>query len=301
MELFFVFAPFVICMILCLWLNITMIIPIAAGFILFTAAGVRRGHKLQKILQAAWESIKDSLIVVLIMILIGCLTGMWRRSGTAAYFVAAGVSLIPSAFFLPAAFLLTSAMSFALGTSFGVSATAGVILMSIARAGNVSPVLAAGAILSGVYVGDRGSPAASSGNLVAVLTHTDMRKNVRIMFRSALIPFVICLVLYSVLSFFAPMDTADSSVSVLLNREFTLSIWCILPAVFMIFLPFCGLAVKYSMLVSLVLSVIVSITLQGSSLADCLQTMVMGYTPHTADLENMLGGGGITSMRSAEF
>lgn len=105
---------------------------------LFTALAAKNGFALKTVLKMAVGSLKESFIVVGILLLIGCLTGLWRSSGTVAYFVTLGVSVMPPSFFLLAAFLLSAAMSFAIGTSFGVTATAGVIIMSIAHAGGIS-------------------------------------------------------------------------------------------------------------------------------------------------------------------
>ena len=133
------------------------------------------------------------------MLLIGCLTSLWRQSGTIAYFTYYGVRLIPPQAFILAAFVLSALMSYALGTSFGVAATIGVILMTIARASGVSTVIAGGAILSGVYFGDRGSPAASSASLVANETGTDASQNFRRMMPSALLPLGLCVLIYAAL------------------------------------------------------------------------------------------------------
>lgn len=290
------FLLFTLSMALSLITDLTMIIPLAVGFFLFSAVAVRRGFSFRTVLGFAAESLRESFIVIRILLLIGCLTGMWRLSGTVAYFVTLGISVIPARLFLLAAFLLAAGMSFALGTSFGVTATAGVILISIARAGGVDPVLASGAILSGVYVGDRGSPAASSGNLVAVLTHTDMRKNVRIMLKTSLIPFLICCVIYYFLSFRAPMSTIDTSVLEQLEGEYSLKWYCIIPAVLMILLPFCGLSIKLSMAVSLAVSAAVSFAVQKCGFAECVSAMVAGFAPRNDKLADMLSGGGIISM-----
>ena len=273
-----------------------MIFPLIAGFILFTATALRAGFGGREIAGFVRESLSESFIVVGIMLIIGCLTGMWRLSGTVAYFVAAGVTAIPPRFFILAAFLLASAMSFALGTSFGVSATAGVILMSIARAGGVNPVLAAGAILSGVYVGDRGSPAASSANLVAVLTHTDMRQNVRKMFRSSLVPFLISALIFALMSAASPMDTVDTGTISMLQEEFSLSWFCLIPAVLMILLPFLRVKIKLSMVISLAASVAVAVLCQGSTGKNCLDAMIFGYNAENPLLSGMLSGGGVVSM-----
>lgn len=296
MDLLVAFALFIGLMAVSFLTDITMIVPLLAGLLLFSLTAVRRGFTVKQIAGFAADSLKESLIVVRIMVLIGCLTGIWRLSGTAAYFVSFGVRLIPPQLFLLAAFLLASVMSYALGTSFGVTATAGVILMSIARAGNVNPVLTAGAVMSGVYVGDRGSPAASSGNLVSVLTHTDMRINVREMLKCSLVPFAVCCVLYFLLSFRSGTESVESGITELLNSEFRLEWVCILPAVCMIFMPFCGISVMWSMIASIVCAAVIALAVQKSGIADCLNVMISGYRARSAALDGMISGGGIRSM-----
>lgn len=296
MELLIVFLIFLAGMAVCLSSGITMLLPLCLGLALFTLLAVRKGFSVGKVMGFAKESLKDSFIVIRILLLIGCLTGTWRLSGTVAYFVTLGVSSIPPRLFILAAFLLAAAMSYALGTSFGVSATAGVILMSIARAGGVDPVLAAGAVLSGVYVGDRGSPAASSGNLVAVLTHTDMRKNVRLMLKDSLLPFFLCCLLYGLLSARAPMQRIDSDILRMLGEEFSLHWSCLIPALLMIVLPFCSVSIRWSMAVSLLSAAAVALFVQHASVPDCLRAMLLGYGAKNASLSGMLSGGGILSM-----
>lgn len=296
MTLLTAFLIFIACMAISLILDITMLLPLGIGFGLFSALAVRKGFAFKGVLRLAADSLKDSFIVIGILLIIGCLTGLWRLSGTVSYFVTLGISAIPPQLFLLAAFLLSSFMSYALGTSFGVTATAGVILMSVARAGGVNPVLAAGAIMSGVYVGDRGSPAASSGNLVAVLTHTDMRKNVREMLKCSLVPFILCCVIYCLLSLFAPIEHIDTGILSLLDSEFALEWYCLIPAVLMIILPFCGMNVKWSMAVSLAASFAVAMLVQHEGLLSCLNAMIFGYSPKDAALSSMLSGGGVVSM-----
>ena len=148
----------------------------------------------------AWEKGRQSLLVLRILFLIGAITGLWRSSGTIAYCIYHGVRLITPGLFLFIAFLLTAALSYALGTSFGVASTAGVIFMALARSGGVNEALAAGAILSGVYFGDRCSPVSSSANLVAVVTGTTLYRNVRRMFLTALPATALTALLYLWLS-----------------------------------------------------------------------------------------------------
>lgn len=296
MTLWLVFVIFIICIVASLVFDVTMLAPLFIGFVLFTALAVRRGFALKSVLEMALDSVKESFIVVGILLLIGCLTGLWRASGTVAYFVSLGVSLMPPRFFILAAFLLSAVMSFAIGTSFGVTATAGVIIMSIARAGGISPVPVAAAVLSGVYVGDRGSPASSAANLVSVVTNTDMRRNIKLMFKSGAIPFVLCCIAYGLISQLYPMHSLSSETINDLAAEFSLSWLCLIPAVLMIVLPFCKVSVKWAMAIDIVVSLVLTMATQGESFVSCLRTMALGYEPELSSLSAMVGGGGISSM-----
>lgn len=296
MELLVAFALFIAGLIACLCLDVTMLVPLLFGLLLFGGVATLRGYSVREVRKMAFDSAKNSLIVIRVMLLIGCLTGLWRASGTIAFFVYYGVNALPPSLFVLSAFLLSSLMSYALGTSFGVTATCGVILMAIARAGGVNPVVAAGAVYAGVYVGDRGSPSASSANLVAVVTGTDMRDNIRRMAKTSAVPFAACIVLYAALSVFFPLGHADSELLDGIGAAFRMSWLCLLPAAVMLILPFCRVSIALSMGVSIVLSFALSVLVQGNSFTQTLLIMLGGFRPDDAALAALFGGGGVTSM-----
>ena len=146
------FLLFVTSIAVCLVYSYQMVYAMILGYVLLAAAAMRRGSRLT-VLRASALGVKEALLVIEILLLIGLLTAEWRAGGVIAFFVYHGVGLITPKLFILIAFLLTCFISYALGTSIGVAGTAGVILMAIARSGGVNELLAAGAILSGVYFG----------------------------------------------------------------------------------------------------------------------------------------------------
>ena len=153
----------------CLAAGWSVIWALLGGLVLFWLLGRREGFSHRQLWDMAWAKCKKSLIVVKIIALIGVITGVWRCGGTIACCIVWGVGLVTPKLFLLLAFLLCAAFSYVLGTSYGVSSTLGVILMALARSGGVDPTVAAGVILSGVYFGDRCSPASSAASLVAAV------------------------------------------------------------------------------------------------------------------------------------
>ena len=296
MDLLISFAAFMAAMIFSLVRGVSMIFPLLLGLLAFGIVALRRGFKIKNILKMMLHGALGAKIVVIILALIGCLTSLWRQSGTIAYFTYYGIRLIPPSVFILAAFLLTSVMSYALGTSFGVSATMGVILLTIARASGISTVLTGGAVMSGLYFGDRASPASSSASLVANVTKTDHSKNIRLLLKSSIVPFAICAAFYALTAFFTGSGSVDTALISDFQKEFRLSLWCVTPTVLLLVLAFAGMKIKYVMAINIAYCVGLTVILQKQSLLSVLKMTVIGFTPQNPALSTVLSGGGAVSM-----
>ncbi len=296
MDLLISFVLFMAAMFLSLTCDVSMIFPLLVGLLAFSVAALHRKFSVSNVVRMCLAGMKESMVVAVIMLLIGCLTSLWRQSGTIAYFTYHGVRLIPSQIFVLAAFILSGLMSYALGTSFGVAATMGVILLTIARSSGVSTALVGGAVMSGLYIGDRGSPAASSASLVANETRTSLTRNIRLMFPSALLPMILCALLYLFLSLFSRPDQVNTELLTAFSEEYNLSAWCLAPTLLLLVLAFAGMKIKYVMLVDIAFSIAVTLILQKAHLGEVLRMTMMGYMPHSAQLAPILSGGGLVSM-----
>ena len=201
MDLLAAFGIFLLCVFGCMVKGLSLFWALLAGFFCFFAVGVRRGTPAGPLLKMAWSGMATALKVLRVLLLLGLLTGLWRAGGTVAFFVWMGVRLITPQTFVLVAFLLASVFSLAFGSCFGVVGTAGVILMTIARSGGANLVVTAGAIMSGIYFGERLSPASSSAALVSAVAGVDQRAFQMRMWRDTPVPFLATLALYGGLSF----------------------------------------------------------------------------------------------------
>lgn len=273
-----------------------MVPALLVGLIAFLTAGRIKGSNFRSMLVKSCDSIKDSLIVIVVMLVIGMVTATWRVSGTITIFVYYGMKLIMPPLFLIITFALCCLLSYALGTSFGVAGTVGVIFMTLARSGGVNPVLAAGVVMSGIYFGDRGSPVASSANLVAGISGTKILDNVKLMMRTAIWPLVITFVIYAVLSVMNPISTVDAGLIHQFEEAFDLSLWSFVPAVLMLVLPLLKVGVIEAMSASIISGILVSWLVQGVPLMEVLRICIMGYQSSDAGIGSILNGGGLISM-----
>ncbi|MFA5635718.1 MAG: Na+/H+ antiporter NhaC family protein [Anaerovoracaceae bacterium] len=296
MDLLIAFIIFTATMVGCLLADTTMILALLVGYACFVTVALRRGNKPAFIMSLTKKGIRDSLIVVLVLFLIGMLTASWRAGGTIMFFVYYGMKLIIPSLFLIITFLLTCLLSYAIGTSFGVVGTLGVIFMALARSGSVNEILAAGVIMSGIYFGDRCSPASSSMILTAAVTYTNARDNMYQLLRTAWLPTGICVVVYTFLSFRNPINNVDPVMFERIENDFSISMWLAVPALLMLILPLIKVDVKIAMGLSILSSAITSIFLQKLSLLKFLQICIVGYDVDSSSFGTMLNGGGLVSM-----
>ena len=292
------FCLFLAAVLGCLLTGFSLIWALLFGLVLFFCLGLKKGFPVRDLLSMAWSKGKDSLIVVPVFLIIGIVMALWRSSGTIAFFLYHGLKGISPSWFLLMAFLLSAALSFALGTSYGVTGTCGVILITLARSGNVDLALAAGAILSGAYFGDRCSPMSSCATLVAACTGTQLYANVREMLKTAALPTALTIAIFAVLSFRNPISSVDQTVLASLSENFSLHWATLLPTVVMLILPLLKVPVRWAMAISAVCAFGLTVLLQGMPLGEALRTSVLGFQPVQPELQSILTGGGLVSMVS---
>lgn len=268
------------------------------GLVLFSLYARKKGFSFKETGKMCLEGMYEVRNLLTVFLLIGFLTGLWRLSGTIPEILSLSSGLFAPAAFLPVVFLLNSLLSFLIGTSFGTVATMGVITMTLGRVLGLDPALLGGAALSGIYFGDRCSPLSTSAMLVRELTGTDMPGNMKGMFRTGLVPFVLSLLLYALLGRSPAGETAGTNVTALFSREFTLSPWLLLPAVTVLVLSLLRVNVKMSMLAGIVTAAALCFLVQKTPVTVFLKTLWAGYACADEEINGMLAGGGLRSMLS---
>ena len=298
MDLLAAFGVFLACVAWCMVRGASLAWALAAGFVCFFAVGVRRGTPAPALMKMAGEGMVTSMKVLRILLLLGLLTALWRAGGTVAFFVWAGVRMITPGTFVLAAFLLSAVFSLAFGSCFGVVGTAGVILMTIARSGGASLPVTAGAIMSGIYFGERLSPASSSAALTAAVAGADQHEFQMRMWRSTPVPLAVTLVLYGLLSARFPIQGVDAQILSALEEGFSLTWPVTLPAAALLLLPWLKVSAVAAIAVSCVLSAGCALLVQRVPAGELLRACLLGYRPSLPALAELMSGGGLISMAS---
>ena len=204
-------------------------------------------------------SVSSALIILL---LIGALSGAWMVSGVVPTMIYYGVQLMSPWLFLPCACIISSFISVITGTSWTTIATIGIALMGIGDALGIPQPYTAGAIISGAYFGDKMSPMSDTTVLASSMAGADLFSHIRYMLYTTVPSIVISLVLYLVIGlFYNGQEVEVNQYLTGLNNGFNISLWTMVVPLFTALLI-------YKKMPSL-------ITLLLSSLAACLCAVVL--------------------------
>ena len=287
---------FSLSLIFCLLLKYSVIYALIVGYIIFVTYGLIKGHDLKVLIKKSFEGVLTVKNILLVFILIGMITALWRASGTIAFIVYMGSKLISPSILILLTFLLCSILSFLIGTSLGTAATMGVICVSIGKAMGINPYYLGGAVLSGIYFGDRCSPMSTSALLITELTKTNLYTNIKLMFKTSIIPFVTTCLFYLFLGLKSSTSPVGIDATNIFKENYNLNIVVIVPAILIIILSLFKVNVKKTMLVSIVISFIIAMFFQKESVTSLVNYCVYGFHHSNEKLNLMMKGGGILSM-----
>ena len=287
---------FSLSLITCLLLKLSVVYALIIGYIIFISYGLIKGHNLKILVKKSFDGILTVKNILLVFILVGMITALWRASGTIAFIVYVGAKLISPSILILLSFLLCAVLSVLIGTSIGTAATMGVICASIGKAMEVNPYYVGGAVLSGIYFGDRCSPMSTSALLIAELTKTNLYTNIKLMIKTSIIPFIVTCLFYLLLGFKSMVSNISVDVTEIFKQNYNLNIIVIIPAILIIILSILKINVKKTMLVSIVISFIIAMFIQRDSIVALINYCIFGYHHPNERLNLMMKGGGILSM-----
>lgn len=287
---------FCIMLLTCVAMEIPLFLAMLAGLAIFWIYAIYKGNSIKKVWEMSWQGVNTIKNILIIFLLIGVLTGLWRAAGTIPVIIVNATGFIIPENFLLMVFLLNCGVSVLMGTSFGTAATMGVITMMISNAMGFDPMWTGGAILSGIYFGDRWSAVSTSALLVATVTKTELYDNLRYMFKTALIPFILSCIIYLAVGSTSNVNAVEVDIASVFAKNFNLDFVCALPALVILVSAAMRVKVRYAMLMSIITAFVIAYYVQQAGLANIFNIMILGYVPQDDALRDMLSGGGVVSM-----
>ncbi len=176
------------------------------------------------------DTIKTIGPAILILFLIGALSGSWMMSGIVPTMIYYGMKILNPSLFLFMSCLICALVSLVTGSSWTTVATVGIALVGIGTVHGFSVGWTAGAIISGAYFGDKISPLSDTTVLASSVGEVPIFKHIRYMLITTVPSFVIALTIFLVVSLMHSADSATQVVSFAegLQNSFFISPWLLL-------------------------------------------------------------------------
>ncbi len=175
----------------------------------------RLGHSWEEIELSIVKSISSAMGAMLILLVIGSLSGTWLISGIVPAMIYYGLKILNPTIFLFAACIVCSIVSLATGSSWSTVATVGIALLGIGKTLGIHEGVIAGAIISGAYFGDKMSPLSDTTNLAPAMAGTDLFTHIRYMVITTVPTLTITLLIFFVWGFTLDTSGVTNTASVL--------------------------------------------------------------------------------------
>ncbi|MBT8131994.1 MAG: Na+/H+ antiporter NhaC [Gammaproteobacteria bacterium] len=192
-------------------------IVLTLGAAIAAIIAIQNGHTWAQILKAIVAGIGTAMGAILILLSVGALIGTWLMSGTVPALIYYGLELLNPQWFFAASCLICAIAALATGSSWTVAGTLGVALIGVAMGLGVSPAIAAGAIISGAYFGDKMSPLSDTTNLAPAVVDTDLFTHIRHMAWTTGPSIVIALLIFAGIGLTSEVPAENLALQNLMN------------------------------------------------------------------------------------
>ena len=287
-----------------------LIASAAAGLV-----GMYRGLTWAEVQESMAAGIKVGLGPILILLTVGGLIGSWMIAGTVPAMIYYGVSILNPSIFFAAAAIICALASISIGSSWTVAGTLGIGLIGIADSYGLSPAVAAGAIISGAYFGDKLSPLSDTTNLAAACTSVDLFAHIRHMLWTTVPAFCVALLFFSLIpsgAATAPEQIAELRAAI--SQEFNVGVGVLIPLAAMIGLIWKRVPAYPAIMLATLAGILTALTLQAEVVRKFAfmanpeatmpvveglwRTLFAGFegTTTNEELNRLISKGGIASM-----
>jgi NhaC family Na+:H+ antiporter len=167
---------------------------------LFTSAtfaglvALKNGYTSARLRDAVVGGVSSAMGAIFILLAVGALIGTWNMAGTIPTVVSYGIALLRPGIFYLAVALICALVGMVTGSSWTTAGTLGVAFVGMAPILGMSTTIAAGAVVSGAYVGDKMTPLSETTILVPSLVGgVTVNEHIRGMIWTVVPSFVVAL------------------------------------------------------------------------------------------------------------
>jgi len=198
----------------------------------------KNGYTTAAIAEAAVGGVTSAMGAIFILLAVGALIGTWNMAGTIPTIVHYGLSFLSPTWFYFASAAICALVGMVTGSSWTTAGTLGVAFVGMAKVLGISEPIAAGAVISGAYFGDKMTPLSETTILVPQLVGRGLSvsRHIRNMIWTAVPALGVALVIFLILGLRAHPSAAASTDAAqqALEAEFHISVVNLLPLLLLV-------------------------------------------------------------------
>lgn len=277
---------------------------------------LKNGHPWSAISAAGGRAIASITSAIFILLAVGALIGTWNLAGTIPTLVFYGIQVLQPGWFYLATGIICGVVSSAIGSSWTTVGTIGVGLVGIASLLGVSPIVTAGAVISGGYFGDKTSPLSETTVLSAQLAGVDIYTHIRAQLWTSGPAFLLALIVFAIIGSQTEVIEGVETVTDLaqLDQIFWITPLALIPLVVLGVLSFRKVPAALAIMLATLVGGLTAVILQPQVVMRFVDepdlatpvvfikgvwmAMANGYQENSgiADIDQLLSRGGMASM-----
>ncbi|WP_164667956.1 Na+/H+ antiporter NhaC [Virgibacillus doumboii] len=276
-------------------------IPLVIALLLLMVYGLSKRVPYRTLEEGVTEGAESGMGAVFLFFFIGILIASWMLGGTIPSLIYAGFELVTPNFFFAIIFIVTGIVGICVGSSLTTVATVGVAFIGIASAVDVSLAIAAGAIVSGAFFGDKMSPLSDTTNMASSTLKVDLFEHIRNMSWTTIPVFLITLIIFAVIS--PEITSADFGQMESFQQELVdtgLVKWYngVIPLLVLLVLSIMRVPALLTLAAGSISAIAISYINGITPLSDLLGLLFGGYVSETGveAIDSLLTRGGLNSM-----
>ena len=262
------------------------------------------------VLRKPWADFEEAMVrnisgvgtAIIILLIIGALSGAWVVSGVVPTLIYYGVQVIHPDLFLLCTCIICAIVSVMTGSSWTTIATIGIALMGIGKAQGFNERWIAGAIISGAYFGDKVSPLSDTTVLASSTTGTPLFTHIRYLMYTTVPSMVVALIIFGVAGL--SHEASDTSHIALftetLSGKFNLTPWLLIVPIVTGILIAKRVPSIITLFLSTLLAVIFAVIFQPQLLTEVAGNIGGGWVDSVKGIFTMLFGATQLETGSAE-
>ncbi|MEO1851815.1 MAG: Na+/H+ antiporter NhaC family protein, partial [Psychrobacter sp.] len=164
------------------------------------AIGMTKGLSFDDMQAQMASGVMRGIGAIYLFFFIGLMVAALMMSGAIPTLMYFGFQLISPEYYYISAFILTSIIGIALGSSLTTAATLGVAFIGMSNAFDANVAIAAGAVVSGAFFGDKMSPLSDTCTIASSVVGIDLFEHIRNMMYTTVPAWILTVILFWIFS-----------------------------------------------------------------------------------------------------